>query len=172
MHEHAGFPPSHSANGYNSPAPNGIAANAFQPNAKAAPDFERNAEDSFRIAATGGLEKISGFYEAGAEGYEHFAHALRSSAEEIAAGIGQFNSKLMEFGSANAQSNLTYAANAAGIRSLQDAFEMQAAYLREQYDTASAQFRELQALATEIAGKAASPFQQQFLHYTQMIRSC
>jgi hypothetical protein len=134
--------------------------------------FEREAEDTFRIAATGNLEELRGFYEAGSEAYETFAHALRASFEEFAAGIGQLNAKLMEFGQANAQSNLEFVTNAAGIRSVRDAVDLQAGYVRGQYAATSAQLQELQALTAAIAEKAASPFQQQFARYTQMFRSC
>src|SRR5687767_1550671 len=73
--------------------------------------FEREAEDSFRIAATSNLEELRGFYEAGSEAYETFAHAIRASFQEFATGIGQLNAKLMEFGQANAQSNLAFVTN-------------------------------------------------------------
>jgi hypothetical protein len=138
----------------------------------AAPVFEQEAEDSFRIAATSNLEELRGFYEAGSEAYETFAHAIRASFEEFATGIGQLNAKLMEFGQANAQSNLEFVTNAAGIRSVRDAVDLQAGYVRGQYAATSAQLQELQALTAAIAEKAASPFQQQFARYTQMFRSC
>jgi hypothetical protein len=134
--------------------------------------FEREAEDSFRMAATGNMEELRGFYEAGSEAYETFAHALRDSFEEFATGISQFNAKLVEFGQANAQSNLEFVTHAAGIRSMREAVDLQAGYVRGQYDAAAAQLRELQTLAAAIAQKATSPFQQQFARYTQTFRSC
>jgi hypothetical protein len=138
----------------------------------AARAFEREAEDSFRIAATSNLEELRGFYEAGSEAYETFAHAIRASFEEFATGIGQLNAKLVEFSQANAQSNLEFVTSAAGIRSVRDAVDLQAGYMRGQYAATSAQLRELQALTAAIAEKAASPFQQQFARYTQVFRSC
>lgn len=132
--------------------------------------LEREAEDSFRVAATGNLEELRGFYEAGNEACETFVHALRASFEEFATGIGQLNAKLMEFGQANAQSNLEFVTNAAGIRSVRDAVDLQTGYVRGQYDAASVQLRELQALTAAIAEKATSPFQQQFARYTQTLR--
>lgn len=134
--------------------------------------FEREAEDSFRIAATGNLEELRGFYEAGSEACETFAHAIRASFEEFATGISQLNAKLMEFGQANAQSNLEFVTSVGAIRSMRDVVDLQAGYVRGQCDAASTQLRELQALAAEIAEKAASPFQQQFTRYTQAFRSC
>jgi hypothetical protein len=171
----------HSDDEYQTPSPS-YATDAFPPadatpvpmpqTAPAVQAFEREAEESFRMAATGNLEELRGFYEAGSEAYETFAHALRASFEELATGIGQFNAKLMEFGRVNTQSNLEFVTSVAGVRSVRDAVDVQTGYLREQYDAASAQLRELQTLTAEIAEKATSPFQQQFARYTQMVRSC
>jgi len=58
------------------------------------------------------------------------------------------------------------------VRSVRDAVDVQTAYLREQYDAAATQIRELQALTTEIAEKASAPLKQQFMRSTQMFRSC
>jgi hypothetical protein len=172
----------HSADDYDAPSPSTNAGDSFvapdgapvnaTPSAPAAKGFESDAEDSFRITATGNLGDLRGFCDAGSEAYETFAHAIRASFEEFATGLGQLNAKLMEFGRANAQSNFEFVTNAAGIRSMREAVDMQAGYVREQYDTASAQLQELQALTAEIAEKAVSPFQQQFARYTQMYRSC
>ena len=100
------------------------------------------------------------------------SNAVRESLEEFAAGIGQFNSKLMEFGQVNARNNVAFVQNVAGIRNVREAVDVQTAYLREQLDAATTQLSELQALTTEIAEKAAAPLKQQFMRSTQMFRSC
>jgi hypothetical protein len=124
----------------------------------AARTFEANAEESFRIAGSEKLEDLHGFYAAGSEAYETIAHAVRASLEEVAAGFGLFNSKLLEFGRVNAENNVAFMQNIAGIRSVRDAVDLQTAYLRGQYEAAAAQLRELQTLTTEIAEKATAPF--------------
>jgi hypothetical protein len=134
--------------------------------------FEASAEESFRIAPPEKLEELQNFYAAGTEAYETISHAVRASFEEVAAGLGQFNTKLIEFGQINAQNNMAFAQSVAGVRSVRDAVDVQTAYLREQYDAAATQIRELQALTTEIAEKASAPLKQQFMRSTQMFRSC
>jgi hypothetical protein len=134
--------------------------------------FEANAEESFRIAGSEKLEDLHGYYAAGTEAYETIAHAVRASLEEVAAGFGQFNSKLMEFGRVNAQNNVAFMQSIAGIRSVRDAVDVQTAYMREQYEAAAAQLRELQTLTTEIAEKATAPFKPQLAHSAQMFRCC
>lgn len=134
--------------------------------------FEASAEESFRIGGAEKREDLQAFYAAGGEACETMAHTLRASLEEVASGIGQFNARLMEFGRINAQNGMAFVQTAAGIRSLQDAVDIQTSYIRDQYGTAAEQLRELQALTTEIAQKATAPFQQQFMRSTQMFRSC
>jgi hypothetical protein len=137
----------------------------------AAHAFEQGAEDSFRIASATKLD-LDEFYSAGSEVYENLFHALRTSFEELATGISQLNWKLMEFGRVNAESNLAFVQNAAGIRNVREAVDVQTAHLREQYEAGVAQMRELQALTAEIAEKTAAPFKQQFERAGQMFRSC
>jgi hypothetical protein len=136
--------------------------------------FEDSAAESFSIAASasGRLDDVQGMYTAGTEAYETIAHAVRASFEEVAAGFSEFNTKLMEFGRVNAQNNMAFMQSVAGVRSVRDAVDVQTAFMRGQYDAAATQLRELQALTTEIAEKAAAPFKQQFARSTQMFRSC
>jgi hypothetical protein len=134
--------------------------------------FEASADESFRIAPPEKLEDLQQFYAAGTEACETIAQAMRTSLEEFAAGMGQLNNKLMEFGRVNAQNNMTFMQNVAGVRNVRDAVDVQTAYMREQYDAAATQLRELQTLSTEIAEKAAAPFKQQMIRSTQMFRSC
>lgn len=139
---------------------------------QAAQAFEDSATESFSIAAPGKHEDVQAMYAAGADAYETMSHAVRASFEEVAAGFSQFNTKLMEFGRANAQNNMAFMQSVAEVRSVRDAVDVQTAFVRGQYDTAATQLRELQALTTEIAEKAAAPFKQQFHRSTQMFRSC
>jgi hypothetical protein len=134
--------------------------------------FETSADESFRIAASEKLDDLHGFYAASTDACESIAQAMRTSLEVYVAGLGEFNSKLMEFGRVNAEHNMAFVQNVSGIRSVRDAVDVQTTYMREQYDAAAAQLRELQTLTTEIAEKAAAPFKQQFVRSTQMFRSC
>jgi hypothetical protein len=133
---------------------------------------EETLGESFSIEPHDKPDDLQAMYAANTEAYDTVSQALRSSLEEIAAGVSQFNWKLIEFGRANAQSNMAFVQNVAGVRSVRDAVDVQTAFLREQYDAAAGQLRELQALSTDIAEKAAAPFKQQFMRQTQIFRIC
>lgn len=130
--------------------------------------FERQAEESFRMAiGSGAGASMDSFCSAASEAYENASHALRASAEELASGFTQLNSKLLEFSRANAQANLDFMRDFAGVRNPRDLLDVQANYLRGQFAALSSQLRELQALTTEIAGKTAAPFKEQFSRAAQ-----
>jgi hypothetical protein len=135
--------------------------------------FERQADESFRMAFGGSAgPSMDGFCSAASEAYENASHALRASAEELASGFTQFNSKLWEFGRVNAQSNLNFMRDFAGVRTPRDLLDVQTNYLRGQFTALTNQLRELQALTTEIAGKTAAPFKEQFSRVAQIGRIC
>jgi hypothetical protein len=153
-------------------APQAANENASPRMTPASDAFDSSADESFRIAPVEKLEDLQQFYAAGTEACETIAQAMRTSLEEFAAGMGQLNNKLLEFGRVNAQNNMAFMQNVAGVRNVRDAVDVQTAYMRGQYDAAATQLRELQALSTEIAEKAAAPFKQQMIRSTQMFRSC
>ncbi len=88
---------------------------------------------------------INDIYEATSEAYETAAQALRTSAQEFATGFTRLNWKLLEFGRANAQTNLEHMRSMAGVRTMRDFVDLQTAYMRGQYNALTAQFRELQS---------------------------
>jgi hypothetical protein len=155
-----------------SPAANENVAPPVQAAEQMRKDFERHAEDSFRMAAGANAETIDGFYAAATEVYENASEAMRASAETLASGIAQFNMKLLEIGRRNAESNLDYMRSVSGARTMRDLVDAQTAYMRGQYEAMTAQLRELQSLSTELAGKSAAPFQEQMVRATQLPRIC
>lgn len=134
--------------------------------------FEQQAEDSFRMALGRNAEGVRDFYSAATEACETAADAMRVSAEQLAAGMTALNMKLFEFGRANAQQHLTYMQHVAGARSVRDLVDVQASYVREQCDALTRQLHELRDLSTEIAGKTAEPFKDQFVRAAQRGRMC
>ena len=62
--------------------------------------------------------------------------------------------------------------NFVGVRNPRDLVYVQANYLRGQFAALSSRLRELQALTTEIAGKTAAPFKEQFPRAAQTGRIC
>lgn len=135
-------------------------------------NFERQAEDSFRMAVGSTAETVSDFYNSTTEAYEGAAQAMRASAEGFASAITQLNWKLFEFGRVNAQNNMNFVREVAGVRSMRDLVDVQTAYMRGQYEALTTQLRELQTLTTELAGKTSEPFKEQIARTTQLPRIC
>ncbi len=134
--------------------------------------FEKHAEDSFRMAIGIRPENMGDLCSAASEAYETVSHAFRTSAEELATGMTQLNSKLLEFGRANAQSNLAFVRDFAGVRSVRDLVDLQTAYVSGQFTAMTKQLRELQTLTTDIAGKTTAPFKEQLTRAAQTGRMC
>lgn len=135
-------------------------------------NFDRQAEDSFRMAIGSTAETVSEFYNSTTEAYEGAAQAMRASAEGFASAITQLNWKLFEFGRVNAQNNMNFVREVAGVRSMRDLVDVQTAYMRGQYEALTTQLRELQTLTTELAGKTSEPFKEQIARATQLPRIC
>ena len=149
-----------------------VPAGLVQSNEQAERAFERQAEESFRMAIGGNAESVRDFYDAATEAYEATSNALRTSATELTTAIAQLNWKLLEFGRSNVQSNLDYVRDVSTARNVRDLVDAQTAYMRGQYDALTRQMRELQTLTTELAGKTAAPFKEQFTRVTQLPRIC
>jgi hypothetical protein len=134
--------------------------------------FEKQAEDSFRMALGSNAKAVEGLYSSAGDAMETVTNTMRTSAEEWMTGFNKLNAKLFEFGRLNAQSSMDFMRAIAGVRSVRDAVDVQTAYLRGQYDAMTTQLRELQTLTTEVAGKTAQPFSDQFVRSTQLGRMC
>jgi hypothetical protein len=135
-------------------------------------NFERQAEDSFRMAVGSSTQTMAGFYEATTDAYETASQALRASTQEFATGLAQLNWKLLEFGRLNAQSNFDFVQSISRARTVRDLVDLQTAYMRGQYDALNNQFRELQTLTAALAGKTAAPLKEQLTRATQLPRIC
>jgi hypothetical protein len=141
-------------------------------------DAEQNASAQTRersecVSALGGnSEAVDGIVSAAGEAYQTVAIAMRSSAEEWMTGFTRINARLFEFGQLNAQNGMDFMRAISGARTVRDAVDAQTAYLRGQYDAMASQLRELQTLTTEVAGKTAQPFTDQFTRAAQLGRMC
>jgi hypothetical protein len=124
-------------------------------------NFERQAEDSFRMAVGSTAGTMTDFYSTTAEAYEGAAEAMRASAEGFASAMTQLNWKLFEFGRVNAQNNMNFVREVSGVRNIRDLVDVQTSFMRSQYDALTSQLRELQTLTTELTGKTAQSFQNQ-----------
>jgi phasin len=74
-----------------------------------------------------------------------------------AKGALDYNLKIIDFGRANARAAFDYAYALLGVKSPSQFIELSTTHMRKQFDIASAQNKELYALAQEMAAETAAP---------------
>lgn len=92
------------------------------------------------------------------EALEQTSQGVKAALDEAGRGAAAFTCKLVEFVHANARSTLDLARDYASVRSVPDAFDAQAAYVKRQFDLLSAQAEEFQRMASELTSKTPQPF--------------
>ena len=88
---------------------------------------------------------------------EEAADLLETTYATVAKGATDYNLKLIEIARTNTRAAFDYAHELLGVRSPSEFFELSTAHMRKQFDIASAQNKELCALAEEVATEAAEP---------------
>jgi phasin len=100
-----------------------------------------------------GCEKIKGASEGMAE-------ALRETYSNTAKGATDYGLKILEISNANTASAIDFFAELLGSKSVTDVFTLSAAQARKGFDAASAQNKELLALAQKLAAETGEPVRQ------------
>jgi phasin len=85
------------------------------------------------------------------------ADLLESAYGIVAKGATDYNLKLIDFGRTNARAAFDYADELLGVKSPSEFIELSTAHMRKQFDIASAQNKELYALAQGVAAEVAEP---------------
>lgn len=88
---------------------------------------------------------------------EEATDALEDTYEATRSGIIAFNSKTIDAAKVNSDATLGHAKDLLGVKTVAEAIELQTSFLRQQYETLSAQAKDLQELATKVAGDASRP---------------
>ncbi len=88
---------------------------------------------------------------------EEAADLLKNSYAIVAKGATDFNLKVIEMVRANTRSAFDYVDELLGVKSPSQFIELSTAHMRKQFDTVSAQSKELCALAQKAATDAAEP---------------
>jgi phasin len=88
---------------------------------------------------------------------EEAADLLQNTYAIVAKGVTDYNLKLIEMARANARAAFDYAHELLGVKSPSEFMELSTAKMRKHFDIASAQNRELCALAQETATEAVKP---------------
>ena len=88
---------------------------------------------------------------------EEATDALEDTYEASRAGFIAFNSKTLDAAKVNSDAALGHAKDMLSVKTVAQAIELQTAFVRQQYEAMSGQAKELQELATKLAGEAAKP---------------
>ncbi len=127
-------------------------------------DIERHASDmaeGLRVAVQDGVAHSEAAYEGTLHVFEEASHRMKAALDEAGTGATVLAFKLVEFVQANADSTLDLARDYAAVRTLPDAINVHAAYLRRQFDLLAAQAEEFRRIGAELTSKAAAPFETQ-----------
>jgi phasin len=124
------------------------------------PKFEMpNMEmpEAFREMAEKGVAQAKDTCEKAKAASEEAADLLKNTYAVMAKGLTEYNLKLFEIARTNARAAFDHAHELLGVKSPSEFIELSTAQMRKQFDIASAQNKELCALAQEAATEAAKP---------------
>jgi phasin len=119
------------------------------------PNMEIPAE--FRQMAEKGVAHARDTFAKAKVANEEAADLLESTYTTVAGGAAEYNLKLIEIARSNTRAALDYAHELLGVKSPSEFIELSTAHMRKQFDTVSAQNKELCALAQEVATRSAEP---------------
>jgi phasin len=98
------------------------------------------------------------------DGYQKMRDAAQSGNEAIEAafasaskGAVEYQSKMIEFSRANANATFDFAEKLIAVKSPSEAFALWTAHLRQQYETATAQTKDLAEMTKKVATDAFEP---------------
>lgn len=93
---------------------------------------------------------------------EEATDALEDTYEVARAGVIEYGTKTIDAAKANSDATLGHAKDMLGVKTVAEAIELQTSFVRQQYETLSAQAKELQEMATKLAGEASKPAKEIF----------
>ncbi len=93
---------------------------------------------------------------------EEATDALEDSYETARAGVIQYGTKTIDAAKVHSDATLGHAKDLLGVKTFAEAIELQTSFVRQQYETLSAQAKELQEMASKIAGETAKPVKDAF----------
>lgn len=143
------------------------AANAFEAVAEATkqqfaefPKLEFPA--AYRELAEKGVSQAKQNYERLRTASEEASDLIETSYNTAIRGVSEYGLKMIEAFRANANAQFDYARDLLGAKSVSDVVELSSAHARKQFETVSAQSKELATLAQKISTEATEPMKAGF----------
>jgi phasin len=112
---------------------------------------------AFREFAEKGVSQAKDNWEKMKAVSEEATDLIEQSYATAAKGAADYGMKLIEVARANANSAFDFAGELLGAKSVSEAIELSTSHARKQFDTATAQTKELTALAQKVATETAEP---------------
>lgn len=109
--------------------------------------------ESMREMAEKGVEQAKEAYDQLVEANKKSQEMLAKSSEAVSGSAKDFQSKAVEIAEKNLKSGFDLADKLVKAKDLQEAFEIQSSYARQQMNAYSAQAQELSALLAQAAAK-------------------
>ena len=104
------------------------------------------------------VAEVAKVQHAAKEAVAETAQALEGSFNAASKSLQAFSAKALEAYQANAAASVSYLQALTGVRSVSEAISLQSDHARKQYESLTAQAKELTALAQQVAADAAGPF--------------
>lgn len=148
-------------------APKARAAKAkAAPAGVAFPDFEAFAmpkmeiPSMFREATEKGIENARGAYAKVKTAAEDATDMMEDTFETSRQGVVELNHKAVDAAKTNTDAAFTFVKDIMSVKSLAEAIELQSSFARSQFETLSAQTKEMQELATKLGTDVSAPVKE------------
>jgi phasin len=117
-----------------------------------------NAEaPAFREFAEKGIAQAKQTYEKMKTAAEESTAVLEDTYQNAAKGVAAYNLKVIEAARTNTNATFDFVSQFVAVKSLSEAVELSSAHARKQFETLSAQTKELAELAQKVAAETAEP---------------
>ncbi|MCA0422534.1 MAG: TIGR01841 family phasin [Proteobacteria bacterium] len=104
-----------------------------------------------------GIEQVRVQYEAVKEAAEKATGKIEESVNAAKAGTLSFNLKALELARTNINASFDHVQALFGVKSVQDAFQLQTEFAKKQAETLAAQAKELASLGQQVVTDAVEP---------------
>jgi phasin len=115
---------------------------------------------AFREFAEKGVSQAKANWEKVKAATEETTDLLEDSYATASKGAADYGLKLIEIGRANTNAAFDFAGQLMTVKSLSEAVELSTSYARKQFDAATAQSKELTALAQKVATETVEPIKE------------
>ncbi len=134
--------------------------------AAAFPDFEAFAMPkmevpaAFREATEKSIESARETYAKVKTAAEDATDLMEDTFETSRQGVVEFNHKAVDAAKVNADAAFTFIKDIMSVKTLAEAIELQSTFARQQFDSLSAQSKEMQELATKLGTDVSAPVKE------------